>query len=68
MKIGELAERTGASRRLLRYYEEQGLITPSRAVNGYRASKSPTCTSWSRSWGCSPPDCRPASFSSSYRA
>ena len=36
MKIGELAERTGVSRRLLRYYEEQGLITPSRAVNGYR--------------------------------
>jgi DNA-binding transcriptional MerR regulator len=36
MKIGELAERTGTSRRLLRYYEEQGLITPSRALNGYR--------------------------------
>ncbi|MEU1621155.1 MerR family transcriptional regulator [Streptomyces sp. NPDC005722] len=36
MRIGELAERTGVSRRLLRYYEEQGLITPSRAVNGYR--------------------------------
>ena len=36
MKIGELAERTGVSRRLLRYYEEQGLITPTRALNGYR--------------------------------
>jgi DNA-binding transcriptional MerR regulator len=36
MKIGELAERTGVSRRLLRYYEEQGLIKPSRALNGYR--------------------------------
>ena len=36
MKIGELAERTGVSRRLLRYYEEQGLITPSRALNDYR--------------------------------
>jgi DNA-binding transcriptional MerR regulator len=36
MKIGELAERTGVSRRLLRYYEEQELITPSRALNGYR--------------------------------
>jgi DNA-binding transcriptional MerR regulator len=36
MRIGELAERTGASRRLLRYYEEQRLITPSRAPNGYR--------------------------------
>jgi len=36
MRIGELAERTGVSRRLLRYYEEQGLIAPSRALNGYR--------------------------------
>jgi DNA-binding transcriptional MerR regulator len=36
MRIGELAERTGVSRRLLRYYEEQRLITPSRALNGYR--------------------------------
>jgi DNA-binding transcriptional MerR regulator len=36
MRIGELAERTGVSRRLLRYYEEQGLVTPSRALNGYR--------------------------------
>ena len=36
MRIGELAERTGVSRRLLRYYEEQGLIKPSRALNGYR--------------------------------
>ena len=36
MRIGELAERTGVSRRLLRYYEEQGLVTPSRSLNGYR--------------------------------
>jgi DNA-binding transcriptional MerR regulator len=36
MRIGALAERTGVSRRLLRYYEEQGLITPSRTLNGYR--------------------------------
>jgi DNA-binding transcriptional MerR regulator len=36
MKIGQLADRTGVSRRLLRYYEEQGLLTPSRALNGYR--------------------------------
>ncbi|MGI5509171.1 MerR family transcriptional regulator [Streptomyces sp. CA-106131] len=36
MRIGELAGRTGVSPRLLRYYEEQQLITPSRALNGYR--------------------------------
>jgi DNA-binding transcriptional MerR regulator len=36
MRIGELSHRTGTSRRLLRYYEEQGLIAPDRAPNGYR--------------------------------
>ncbi|GGO57075.1 MerR family transcriptional regulator [Streptomyces lasiicapitis] len=36
MRIGELSERTGTPRRLLRYYEEQGLIVADRAANGYR--------------------------------
>jgi DNA-binding transcriptional MerR regulator len=36
MRIGELAERTRVSTRLLRYYEEQELLTPERAANGYR--------------------------------
>ncbi|WP_020667428.1 MerR family transcriptional regulator [Amycolatopsis nigrescens] len=36
MRIGELSERTGTSRRLLRYYEEQGLIVSERRPNGYR--------------------------------
>ncbi|MEU2951894.1 MerR family transcriptional regulator [Streptomyces xanthochromogenes] len=36
MRIGELSERTDTSRRLLRYYEEQGLIISSRSANGYR--------------------------------
>ncbi|GGV29998.1 MerR family transcriptional regulator [Actinomadura cremea] len=36
MRIGALALRTGVSRRLLRYYEEQGLIQPQRSANGYR--------------------------------
>ena len=36
MRIGELSERTDTPRRLLRYYEEQGLINPGRCANGYR--------------------------------
>jgi DNA-binding transcriptional MerR regulator len=36
MKIGELARRTGVPPRMLRYYEEQGLLTPERRPNGYR--------------------------------
>src|SRR4051812_22537515 len=36
MRIGELVRRTGTPARLLRYYEEQGLLTPDRRGNGYR--------------------------------
>ncbi|TCZ80997.1 MerR family transcriptional regulator [Paenibacillus albiflavus] len=36
MKIGELSKLTGVSVRSLRYYEQQGLITPQRLDNGYR--------------------------------
>ncbi|GIE28493.1 MerR family transcriptional regulator [Actinoplanes italicus] len=36
MRIGVLARRTGVSVRLLRYYEEQGLLRPTREPNGYR--------------------------------
>ncbi|MFF9011535.1 MerR family transcriptional regulator [Streptomyces sp. NPDC014870] len=36
MRIGELADRTGTARRMLRYYEEQGLIVADRLPNGYR--------------------------------
>lgn len=36
MKIGELAERTNVAPRLIRYYEQQGLVTAERAPNGYR--------------------------------
>ncbi|MGW6729562.1 MerR family transcriptional regulator [Nocardia sp. NPDC055029] len=37
MLIGELAQSTGVSTRLLRYYEEQGLLHPQRDSNGYRS-------------------------------
>lgn len=36
MRIGELSKRTGVPSRMLRYYEEQGLISPTRLDNGYR--------------------------------
>ncbi|GAB3413174.1 MerR family transcriptional regulator [Flindersiella endophytica] len=36
MRIGELAKRTNTPPRLLRYYEEQGLLEPERGANGYR--------------------------------
>ncbi|MFD4654067.1 MerR family transcriptional regulator [Kitasatospora sp. NPDC058444] len=36
MRIGELARRAETTPRLLRYYEQQGLITPRREANGYR--------------------------------
>jgi DNA-binding transcriptional MerR regulator len=36
VRIGELSRRTGVHERLLRYYEEQGLLYPERAASGYR--------------------------------
>ena len=36
MKISEAAQKVGAPARMLRYYEQQGLIESSRSSNGYR--------------------------------
>ncbi|MBB5939630.1 MerR family transcriptional regulator [Streptomyces zagrosensis] len=36
LRIGQLADRTGVNVRLLRYYEQQGLLRPQRLGNGYR--------------------------------
>ncbi|AEH10261.1 MULTISPECIES: MerR family transcriptional regulator [Protofrankia] len=36
MRIGELARAAGTTTRTLRYYEEQGLLSPRRAPSGYR--------------------------------
>jgi DNA-binding transcriptional MerR regulator len=36
MRIGELAKRSGVSVRALRYYEEQGLLQPTRSPSGQR--------------------------------
>jgi DNA-binding transcriptional MerR regulator len=37
MRIGELSRCSGATTRMLRHYEEQGLLRPERDANGYRS-------------------------------
>lgn len=59
MRIKQLSERTGVSSRLLRYYEEQGLLRPRREENGYRDyEESPSCEGRANSQlaGCGPDD------------
>lgn len=36
MRIGELSRQSGISVRMLRYYEQQGLLRPRRTPSGYR--------------------------------
>ena len=36
MRIKELSNKTGISPRMIRYYEEQGLLRPERTLSGYR--------------------------------
>ncbi len=44
MLIGELAEQSGTTRRMLRYYEDVGLLTSRRDPNGYRVYDEDTTT------------------------
>ena len=37
MKIGDVATRTDVAPRLIRYYEQQGLLRAPRGANGYRS-------------------------------
>lgn len=37
LRIGDVAERAGVATRLIRYYEQQGLLDVPRRPNGYRA-------------------------------
>lgn len=37
MRIGELSRETAVPPRMLRYYEEQGLLSPARDASGYRS-------------------------------
>ena len=37
MNIGDVARRTGVPPKTIRYYEEIGLVSPERGMNGYRA-------------------------------
>jgi len=41
VKIGDLAAKTGVAPRLLRYYEEVGILHPFRSSNGYRTYGEP---------------------------
>ena len=36
MRINEAAEKVGMTKRAIKYYEEQGLLTVSKDENGYR--------------------------------
>ena len=43
MLIRELEKETGLERATIRFYEKEGLITPSRAENGYRSYSAEDC-------------------------
>ncbi|MEX0283150.1 MAG: Cu(I)-responsive transcriptional regulator [Paracoccaceae bacterium] len=63
MNIGEIAERSGLPPKTIRYYEDIGLIRPTRKANGYRAFRDTdlhklTFLGRARALGFSIEDCR----------
>lgn len=63
MTIGEVAEASGLPAKTIRYYEDIGLVRPSRGANGYRSFSAQdvhklTFLSRARSLGFSIAECR----------
>lgn len=63
MNIGEVSSQSGLPAKTIRYYEDIGLIKPSRSQNGYRAFRETdlhklTFLSRSRALGFTIEDCR----------
>ncbi|MEM9425837.1 MAG: Cu(I)-responsive transcriptional regulator [Pseudomonadota bacterium] len=63
MNIGEVADRSGLPPKTIRYYEDIGLVCPSRSANGYRAFRESdlhklTFLGRARTLGFSIEDCR----------
>ncbi len=63
MNIGDVAETSGLPAKTIRYYEDIGLVHPSRGANGYRAFSTADASklaflSHARSLGFSIEDCR----------
>ena len=52
MTIKELERRTGLPRTSIRFYEQEGLLTPERRENNYRTTPRTTCAPWKRSSCC----------------
>ncbi|MGI5520237.1 MerR family DNA-binding transcriptional regulator [Micromonospora sp. CA-259024] len=48
VRIGELSKRSLVPVRMLRYYEERGLLSPQRGTNGYREYSESDVTSRAR--------------------
>lgn len=63
MNIGDVADKTSLPSKTIRYYEDIGLVTPSRSANGYRVftdndAHKLTFLARARALGFSIQDCR----------